>query len=149
MVVVVVRPGDATQTAAQLVCLSAARDPGSAKRRHASGHETPQNPGMFDQDDLSSPLLMLSVSCKRLLVSSFQCNLKVGTGSQPSTAVSYPELPEELMRISLVIMTARAHDARIAAHPADSGVRCKLPGQALGVAAAGAGRAAPPLAGVG
>jgi hypothetical protein len=42
------------------------------------------------------------------------------------------------MRIGLVIMTARAHDARIAAHPADSaGVRCKPPGQILGLAAAG------------
>ncbi len=34
------------------------------------------------------------------------------------------------MRTGLVTMTACAHDARIATHPADSaGVRCKLPGQ--------------------
>ena len=58
--------------------------------------------------------------------------MKPDTGSQPPTAASYPGLPEELMRIGLVIVTARAHDARIAAHPADSaGVRCKLPGQIL------------------
>jgi hypothetical protein len=45
------------------------------------------------------------------------------------------------MRIGLVVMTARANEARIAAHPADStGVRCKLPGQILGLAAAAAGR---------
>jgi len=68
--------------------------------------------------------------------------LKASTGSQPPTAASYPELPEELMRIGLVVMTARACEARIAAHPADSaGVRCKLPGQALGLAAAAGGRA--------
>jgi hypothetical protein len=43
------------------------------------------------------------------------------------------------MRIGLVVMTARAHDARIAAHPADSGdVRCELPDQTLGLAAAAA-----------
>ena len=47
------------------------------------------------------------------------------------------------MRLSLVIMTARAYDARIAAHPADSGVRCKLPGQTLGVADATASKATP------
>jgi hypothetical protein len=44
------------------------------------------------------------------------------------------------MRIGLAVMTARAHDARIAAHPADSaGVRCELPGQILGLPAAAAG----------
>jgi hypothetical protein len=43
------------------------------------------------------------------------------------------------MRIGPVVMTARAHDARIAAHPADSaGVRCELPGQTPGLAAAAA-----------
>lgn len=43
------------------------------------------------------------------------------------------------MRIGLVVKTARAHDARIAAHLADSaGARCKLPGQILGLAAAAA-----------
>jgi hypothetical protein len=52
-------------------------------------------------------------------------------------AASCPELPEELMRIGLVIMTARAHDARVDAHPADSaGVRRKLPDQTHGPAAA-------------
>jgi hypothetical protein len=50
---------------------------------------------------------------------------------------SYPGLPEELMRIGLVIVTVRAHDAHIAAYPADfAGVRCKLPGQTHGPAAA-------------
>jgi hypothetical protein len=41
------------------------------------------------------------------------------------------------MRIGLVVMTARAHDARIAAHPADSAGVQELPGQILGLAAAG------------
>jgi hypothetical protein len=41
------------------------------------------------------------------------------------------------MRIGLVVMTARAHDARMAARPADyAGVRCELPGQIPGLAAA-------------
>jgi len=63
---------------------------------------------------------------------------ETGTGSQPPTAASYPELPEELMRIGLVVKTARFHDARIAACPADSAdARCKLPGQIPGLAAAG------------
>jgi hypothetical protein len=40
------------------------------------------------------------------------------------------------MRIGLILMTVRANDARMAAHPADSaGVRGKLPGQNLGLAA--------------
>lgn len=42
------------------------------------------------------------------------------------------------MRIALVVMTARSHDARIAARPADSaGARCKLQSQISGRAAAG------------
>ncbi len=42
------------------------------------------------------------------------------------------------MRIGLVVKTARSHDARIAARPADSAdARCKLPGQIPGLAAAG------------
>jgi hypothetical protein len=42
------------------------------------------------------------------------------------------------MRIGLVVMTVRARDACIAAHPADcAGARCKLPGQILGQAAVG------------
>ena len=45
------------------------------------------------------------------------------------------------MRTGVVIMIARARDARIAALPADSaGARCKLPGQTLGLAAAAAAR---------
>jgi hypothetical protein len=41
------------------------------------------------------------------------------------------------MSIGLVVKTARSHDARIAARPADSaGVRCELPGQIPGLAAA-------------
>jgi hypothetical protein len=40
------------------------------------------------------------------------------------------------MRIGVVVKTARSHDARIAARPADSaGVRCELPGQIPGLAA--------------
>jgi hypothetical protein len=51
-------------------------------------------------------------------------------------AASYPGLPEELMRIDPVFMIGRAQDARIAALPADfAGVRCKLPGHTLGLAA--------------
>jgi hypothetical protein len=43
------------------------------------------------------------------------------------------------MRTGVVIMIARAHDARIAARPAEcAGVRCKLPGQTPGLAAAAA-----------
>ena len=39
------------------------------------------------------------------------------------------------MRIGLVVKTARSHDARIAACPADSAdARCKLPGQFPGLA---------------
>ncbi len=80
--------------------------------------------------------------------------MKQDTGSQPPTAASYPGLPEELIRIGLVIMTARAHDARIAAYPADSaGVRCKLPGQILAwqlrLRAAPQRRLMPALMGVG
>jgi hypothetical protein len=42
------------------------------------------------------------------------------------------------MRIGLVVKTARSHDARIAARPADSAdARCKLLGQIPGLAAAG------------
>jgi hypothetical protein len=52
-------------------------------------------------------------------------------------AANYPGLPEELMPIGVVIMIARAHDARSAALLADfAGVRGKPPGQALGLAAA-------------
>ena len=52
-------------------------------------------------------------------------------------AASYPGLPEELMRIGPVIVTVRAREARIAAYPADfASARCKLLGQATGLAAA-------------
>jgi hypothetical protein len=65
--------------------------------------------------------------------------VQLGTESQPPMVASYPGLPEELMRIGLVIETVRAHDARNAAYPADfAGARCKLPGQATGLAAAAA-----------
>jgi hypothetical protein len=79
-----------------------------------------------------------------LLVLYYQRSVQLGTGNQPPMAASYPGLPEELMRIGLVIVTVRARDARNAAYPADSpGARCKLPGQATGLAAAAAVAAAP------
>jgi len=46
------------------------------------------------------------------------------------------------MRIRMVIMTARTHDARIAAPPADcAGARCQLPCQLPDPAAAAAAAA--------